>query len=131
MGYTVKNQIKICEKKNLPWFMVRYDFYPTLCVFSIPSPRLGDRKHTTRWIKIISNHKPWEILYLFFNIVFHRTYSYSFPFDHKLLKIECRSCRRSYHFKPFCIEEDLADVDVDDGFQCRLCRINFWVYFLW
>jgi hypothetical protein len=22
-------------------------------VFSIPSPRLGDRKHTTRWIKII------------------------------------------------------------------------------
>jgi hypothetical protein len=33
-------------------------------VFSIPSPRLGDRKHTTRWIKIISHHKPWEILYI-------------------------------------------------------------------
>jgi hypothetical protein len=31
---------------------------------SIPSPRLGDRKHTTRWIKIILHHKPWEILYL-------------------------------------------------------------------
>ena len=28
------------------------------------SPRLGDRKHTTRWIKIISNPKPWEILYI-------------------------------------------------------------------
>jgi hypothetical protein len=41
-----------------------YDFYPTRCVFSIPSPRLGDRKYTTRWIKIISYHKPWEILYL-------------------------------------------------------------------
>jgi hypothetical protein len=40
-----------------------YDFYPTRCV-SIPSPRLGDRKHTTRWIKIISHHKPWKILYL-------------------------------------------------------------------
>jgi hypothetical protein len=32
-------------------------------VFSIPSPRLGDRKHTTRWIKIVSHQKPWEILY--------------------------------------------------------------------
>jgi hypothetical protein len=40
-----------------------YDFYPTRCVFSIPSPRLGDRKHTTRWMKIIPHHKPWEILY--------------------------------------------------------------------
>jgi hypothetical protein len=28
-----------------------------------PLPRLGDRKHTTRWIKIISHQKPWEILY--------------------------------------------------------------------
>ena len=25
---------------------------------------LGDRKHKTRWIKIISNPKPWEILYV-------------------------------------------------------------------
>ena len=36
----------------------------TCCVFSIPSPRLGDRKHTTCWLKIISNHNPWEILYI-------------------------------------------------------------------
>jgi hypothetical protein len=31
-----------------------YDFYQTRCVIYIPSPRLGDRKHTTCWIKI--NH---------------------------------------------------------------------------
>ena len=37
--------------------MVGYDFYPTWCMFSIPEPRLGDRKYTTLWIKImISNH---------------------------------------------------------------------------
>jgi hypothetical protein len=53
----------ICDKKNFPWFVAGYDFYPTRCSFSIPSPRLGDRKHTS-WIKIISSHKPWEILYL-------------------------------------------------------------------
>jgi hypothetical protein len=41
-----------------------YDFYSTRCVFSIPSPRLGERNHTARWIKIISHHKTWEILYL-------------------------------------------------------------------
>jgi hypothetical protein len=33
-------------------------------VFSIPEPWRGDRKRTTRWIKIISNHKPWEILFI-------------------------------------------------------------------
>ena len=38
-------------------------FYPS-CVFSIPSPRLGNRKRTTSWSKIIYNHKPWEILFL-------------------------------------------------------------------
>jgi hypothetical protein len=58
----------ICDKKNFPWFVIWYDFYPTRCVFSIPSPRLGDRKHKTRWLKIISNHKPWEILYLLLKI---------------------------------------------------------------
>ena len=33
-----------------------FDFYPTCCEFSIPSPRLGDRKHTTRWMKITSQN---------------------------------------------------------------------------
>ena len=27
-------------------------------------PRLGDRQQTTRWIKIISHHKTWEILFI-------------------------------------------------------------------
>ena len=45
-----------------------------ICVFSIPSPRLGDRKHTTRWIKILSNPKLWEILYLHEMIFFHTFY---------------------------------------------------------
>ena len=44
--------------------MVVYDFYPTCCVFYIPPPKLGDRKDTTRWMKIIYNHKPWEVLYI-------------------------------------------------------------------
>jgi hypothetical protein len=34
----------------------------TGCMFSIPLPRLGDKKHTSHWIKIISNYKPWCIL---------------------------------------------------------------------
>jgi hypothetical protein len=34
------------------------------CVFSILEPRRGDRKHTTSWIKIISHHIPWEILFI-------------------------------------------------------------------
>jgi hypothetical protein len=57
---------QICDKKNLPCFVMWYDFYPTHCMFS---PRLGDRKHTTSLDnKIISHHKPWEILYiLYFN----------------------------------------------------------------
>ena len=33
------------------WFLSN-----SLCIFY--------KKHTTRWIKIIYNHKPWEILYL-------------------------------------------------------------------
>jgi hypothetical protein len=39
-------------------------FYPTRCVFSIPEPWRGVRKHTTSWIKIISHHKTWEILFI-------------------------------------------------------------------
>jgi hypothetical protein len=63
--YSPKNNwYVICDKKNLPCFVMWYDFYLTHSVFSISSPRIGDRKHKTRWIKIISNHKPWEILYV-------------------------------------------------------------------
>ena len=46
-----KNGVTACDKKNLPWFVVWYDFYPTWCLFSITLPRLGDRRHQTSWIK--------------------------------------------------------------------------------
>ena len=49
-----------------------YDFYPTRCVFSIPSPRLGDRKHTTRWIKIIYHRKTLDSLEILYIIRFQR-----------------------------------------------------------
>jgi hypothetical protein len=45
----------------LAWFVIWYDLHSIRCVFYIPSTRLGDRKHITRWINI-SNHKP-EYLY--------------------------------------------------------------------
>ena len=59
-----RNCVETCDKNNLTWFGVGCDFYPTRWVFSISSTRLWDR-HQTRWIKIISNPKPREILYLF------------------------------------------------------------------
>jgi hypothetical protein len=63
--YSPKNNwYVICDKKKPPWFVIWYDFYPTRYVFPIPSPRLGDRKHKTRWMKTISN-KPWEIFYIY------------------------------------------------------------------
>ena len=40
-----------CDKKNLPWFVVGYDKYPTHYVCFIPLPRLGDRKHATHFKK--------------------------------------------------------------------------------
>ena len=30
------------DKKNLPWFVIGYDFYPNLHMFSFLSSRLGD-----------------------------------------------------------------------------------------
>jgi hypothetical protein len=35
-------------------------------VFSIPSPRPGDRKHTTRWIKIITSQSIGDPIYIAF-----------------------------------------------------------------
>ena len=46
-----KNGVTTCDKKNLPWFVVWYDFYTTWCLFSITLPRLGDRRYQTSWIK--------------------------------------------------------------------------------
>lgn len=47
----------------LSWFMVRQEFYPTLCVFSVLAPKLGYRKHTTHWIKsyLTTNHLIFSI----------------------------------------------------------------------
>ena len=28
-------EVGSCDEKNLPWFVVGYDFYPTRCMFSI------------------------------------------------------------------------------------------------
>lgn len=48
-----KKRSKTSDKKNLSWFAIIYDCYPTCHVFfSIPSLRLRDRKHTTSWKKI-------------------------------------------------------------------------------
>lgn len=52
-----KNGVVTCDKMNLPWFFVRYNFYPTHCVFSW----LWDRKHTYPTI----NH---GISYMFISI---------------------------------------------------------------
>ena len=57
----------------------------SLCVFLSPRPIFiqrvmgflsparalaRDKKHTTGWMKIISNHKPWEILFItYFNLI--------------------------------------------------------------
>ena len=52
-----KNVVVTRDEKNLLRFIVGNDFYPTSYVYSIPEPWRGDRKHMTRWIKIISTHK--------------------------------------------------------------------------
>ena len=55
-------RLKVWIKKTLAKHHLNITI--SLSVF-YPSPRLGDRKHTTRCIKIISNSNPWEILYMF------------------------------------------------------------------
>ena len=57
-------KVTACDKTNLSWFWVGYGFYPTRTVFPVPSPRLRDRKQTTRLIKTTPNAKPREVLYL-------------------------------------------------------------------
>jgi hypothetical protein len=41
-----------------------YDFYPTFCVFYILSPRLGDRKHITRWISHITSQTMGDPIFI-------------------------------------------------------------------
>ena len=44
--YEKSTDVVTCDKKNLPWFGVKYDFYPTRCVFSILSSRLRNKKNS-------------------------------------------------------------------------------------
>ena len=37
-----RNGVVTCDEKNLPWFVVGYDFNPTCCVFS---KNLLDKNH--------------------------------------------------------------------------------------
>ena len=41
--------------------------------------------------------------------------------------MKCSHCQRYYHFKPYCIEDDIMEMDETEMFKCRLCRIDFWV----
>ncbi|XP_062610918.1 uncharacterized protein LOC134272747, partial [Saccostrea cucullata] len=40
--------------------------------------------------------------------------------------IKCKECQRSFHFRSFCIEDDLKNLEDSESFRCRLCKIN-WV----
>jgi hypothetical protein len=68
--YSPKNnvngkQVYICDKNILPWFLARYDFYPTLYVFSPLAKARGLVCTKSCLIKFTSSHIPWEILYLY------------------------------------------------------------------
>jgi hypothetical protein len=52
----LRKYVRVC-------FVIWYDFYPTICVISIPEPLRGDRNHMS-WIKIILHHKTWNILFI-------------------------------------------------------------------
>ena len=107
-------------KTNLPWFVIRYDFYPTRWVFFIPSSRLGDRKYTTRWIKIISNHKPWEILNL---IISSSKYSHSVLLLKIMLMFVLLSCKQITHIVFWTDMINFIDGDI----KYKLCAKNTYV----
>ena len=52
----------------------------------------------------------------------------AFSLKDALLQIKCKLCQRYYHFKTFCIEDEMRDQDNGQEFSCRLCRIDFWVH---
>ncbi|KAH3739358.1 hypothetical protein DPMN_046009 [Dreissena polymorpha] len=41
-------------------------------------------------------------------------------------QLQCHTCGRGFHFKPFCIADDLAILNGGKQFSCMLCRIGFW-----
>lgn len=65
-----KRRGNTCDKQNL-WNIyiskyLAYGFYPTRRVFSMPSPKLEDKKNTSCCVKIINHRKTLEILFLHF-----------------------------------------------------------------
>ncbi|XP_052263628.1 uncharacterized protein LOC127866837 isoform X3 [Dreissena polymorpha] len=51
-----------------------------------------------------------------------------FGVDEAEQKLQCATCGRDFHFKPFCVEDDLAIIEDGEQFSCKLCRIGFWTY---
>ena len=129
-----------------------YDFYPTSCVFSIPETWRGDRKHITSWIKIVSHHKTWEILFItylppntrFLDFILEtawrrNTQSGVCNYKNKLLaqglvavtKLLARDCQ--VLAQVLCIKKPQNNVKLDLSFShsSKKCRTLFvWSYFL-
>lgn len=81
-----------------------HDFYPTRCMFSIPSTRHRDRNRTTRWINIIYQRKSWEILYIFNSNYNHHWSNTVFCFLRKNPTREGRfTCFDTSHFTRFLL----------------------------
>ena len=70
---------------NSKWTITQY-------FFASKRPGLGDRKHTTCLMKIISNHKPWEILYVHYSIYVY----YTTLLDWRFLKHHYWTLRHQY-----------------------------------
>ncbi|XP_053404644.1 sentrin-specific protease 2-like [Mercenaria mercenaria] len=47
-------------------------------------------------------------------------------FEEQDQKLQCDTCGKSYHFKPYCVEEDINSLGDGDTFSCTLCRYNYW-----
>ena len=76
------------------WYTTAMNSQWTITQYFFASKRagLGDRKHTTCLMKIISNHKPWEILYVHYSIYVY----YTTLLDLRFLKYHYRTLRHQY-----------------------------------
>ena len=70
---------------NSQWTITQY-------FFASKRPGLGNRKHTTCLMKIISNHKPWEIQYVHYSIYVY----YTTLLDWRFLKHHYWTLRHQY-----------------------------------
>ena len=76
------------------WYTTAMNSQWTITQYFFASKRagLGDRKHTTCLMKIISNHKLWEILYVHYSIYVY----YTTLLDLRFLKYHYRTLRHQY-----------------------------------